>query len=70
MWGYPTLSAYSQYQFDGAKNWMLPTALSLPGDTSHRSILELDVQGLFLGLVSPMISKRFVKMGIIVCYRI
>ena len=49
---------------------MLPTALGLPEDMSHRSVLAMEIQVFFLRVSVTMITKRFVKMGIIVYYRI
>ena len=43
---------------------MLNTALDLPEDTSHRSVLAIKVQDF------PNESCRFVKLGVIVYYKI
>ena len=45
-------------------------ALGLPEDMiSHCYVLALKVQGLFLRVAVNMISRRFVKLGILMCYQ-
>ena len=48
---------------------MLLTALGLSEDMSNRYVLALKFQGVFLRVAVTMISKRFVKLGILVYYK-
>ena len=48
---------------------MLPTTLGFLEDMSRRSVATLEILRFFLRVLVTMISKRFVKLGIILYYR-
>ena len=48
---------------------MLPITLGFPEDMSRRSVVTLEILRFFLRVATTMISKRFVKLGMISHYR-